>query len=103
MNFLLLLLTYKSVQVASTAQPYVPQVGSTSGMAGMMGEAAVELSQAWTLLDKPHWEAVKLFGCLLLLLVMGLLPYVSLLGTLAGFGFGAICTLVFMPYITFDV
>ena len=26
-NFLLLLLTYKSVQVASTAQPYIPQVG----------------------------------------------------------------------------
>ena len=26
-NFLLLLLTYKSVQVVSTAQPYVPQVG----------------------------------------------------------------------------
>ena len=94
---------YKPVQVASTTQPYIPQVGSTSGVAGIMGEAAVELSQAWTLLDKPHWEVVKLSGCLLLLLVMGLLPYVSLLGTLAGFGCGAVCALVFMPYIAFDV
>lgn len=91
------------MQAASTAQPYIPQVGSTSGVAGMVGEAAVELSLAWTLLDKPRWEVAKLSGFLLLLLLMGLLPFVSLLGSLAGFSCGALCALVFMPYITFDV
>lgn len=78
-------------------------MGSTSGVAGMVGEAAVELSLAWTLLDKPRWEVAKLSGFLLLLLLMGLLPFVSLLGSLAGFSCGALCALVFMPYITFDV
>ncbi|XP_070211302.1 inactive rhomboid protein 1-like [Littorina saxatilis] len=88
--------------VGGLADPTIPQEGSTSGVAGIIGEAAVELSQAWKLLDKPDTEAIKLGCFMLLLLLMGMLPYVSFLGCLAGCGCGVICAVVFMPYITFD-
>nr|KAG5706133.1 hypothetical protein BaRGS_025755 [Batillaria attramentaria] len=88
--------------VAGIVQPYVPHVGSTSGVAGMVGEAAVELSQAWYLLTRPRIEALKL-GCFLTyLLIMGLLPYVSLFGIITGVACGSLCALILMPYITFD-
>ncbi|XP_025094261.1 uncharacterized protein LOC112563978 [Pomacea canaliculata] len=88
--------------VASIAQPYIPHVGSTSGVAGMIGEAVVELSQAWHLLKKPQNEVIKLACFLIILLLMGFLPYVSLLATVTGFVCGTVCALIFMPYITLD-
>ncbi|PVD29947.1 hypothetical protein C0Q70_09208 [Pomacea canaliculata] len=63
--------------VASIAQPYIPHVGSTSGVAGMIGEAVVELSQAWHLLKKPQNEVIKLACFLIILLLMGFLPYIQ--------------------------
>lgn len=90
------------MQVASIAQPYIPHVGSTSGVAGMIGEAVVELSQAWHLLKKPQNEVIKLACFLIILLLMGFLPYVSLLATVTGFVCGTVCALIFMPYITLD-
>ncbi|KAL8621276.1 hypothetical protein ACOMHN_008101 [Nucella lapillus] len=88
--------------VALTAQPYIPHVGSTSGVAGMIGEAVVELGWAWNLLENPRHELIKLGALLAVLLVLGVLPYVSLLGSLAGCVCGAACAFIFMTYFTFE-
>lgn len=90
------------MQVAGITQPYVPHVGSTCGVSGLIGESAVELCYAWKILKKPYIEAIKLVCFYLFIFLMSLLPYISLMGNVAALGFGAICALIFMPVITFD-
>ncbi|CAG5124254.1 unnamed protein product [Candidula unifasciata] len=87
--------------VASRLEPYVPHVGSTAGVAGIIGVAVIELFQAWSFLQHPLWEAFKLFALIFFVSFLGTFYLISVASFLTGLVVGAILCLVVVPYITY--
>lgn len=80
---------------------FIFQVGPSGSMFGIIACLFVELIQSWQMIAQP-WKALsKLCGIVLLLLLVGLLPYVDNFAHMSGFMFGFLLALIFLPYVTF--
>lgn len=70
-------------------------------MFGIIACLFVELIQSWQIIKKPITALLKLCGVVLLLLLVGLLPYVDNFAHMSGFVFGFFLAFILLPYITF--
>jgi cytochrome b subunit of formate dehydrogenase len=61
----------------------------------------VELFHFWKLVDRPRLELLKLSVAIILLFLLGTLPYLDIFGMITGLISGALCGVIFLPYITF--
>ncbi len=81
--------------------PYAVTLGAGGPVAGLMAANIVDVCQSWQLQPAP-WRALA--GAvlpLLVLLLLGTLPWVDNWAQLGGLVFGALASMVFLPYITF--
>ncbi|XP_031554181.1 inactive rhomboid protein 1-like isoform X2 [Actinia tenebrosa] len=81
--------------------PYQVEVGPSGSMFGIIACLFVELIQSWQIIKRPLLALLKLCAVVLLLLLVGLLPYVDNFAHMAGFVFGFFLAFIFLPYITF--
>ena len=77
------------------------QVGPSGSMFGIIACLFVEMIQSWQIITRPMIALLKLSAVVLLLLIVGLLPYVDNFAHMAGFVFGFLLAFIFLPYITF--
>ena len=70
-------------------------------MFGIIACLFVELLQNWQIIHAPWKALLKLCGIVVLLLFLGLLPYVDNFAHMSGFLFGFLLAIVFLPYVTF--
>ncbi len=76
-------------------------MGAGGSLAGLMGANIVDVCQSWQL-QKAPWQAFfKALVPLVLLLMLGTLPWVDNWAQLGGLVFGTLASMVFLPYITF--
>ncbi|XP_059173266.1 uncharacterized protein LOC131953874 [Physella acuta] len=87
--------------MSSIADPDLPHVGSTPGVAGILGVAVLELFQAWNFLRHPVWECIKLVLVIFLYLFLGTLHLFGFFSFVTGFFVGMMGCLMVVPYITY--
>ncbi|BFY98206.1 hypothetical protein BsWGS_01246 [Bradybaena similaris] len=87
--------------VSYSLEPFVPHVGSTSGAGGIIGVAILDLFQAWSFLQCPLWEAIKLLAIITFISFLGTFYLISVVSFLTGILVGAVLCLVVIPYITY--
>lgn len=76
------------------------QVGPSGALYGLLGVQLVELLQSWKLLDHPFSELLKLLINIILLLALGLLPYIDNFANIGGFIFGILSSFILVPFIS---
>ncbi|XP_069785720.1 inactive rhomboid protein 2-like [Narcine bancroftii] len=81
--------------------PYRAEVGPAGSQFGLLACLFVELFQSWPILEKPWKALMKLLGILLILFVVGLLPWIDNFAHIFGFLSGLLLSFTFLPYITF--
>ncbi|KAM7438854.1 hypothetical protein ABFA07_011688 [Porites harrisoni] len=81
--------------------PYQAEVGPSGSIFGVIACLFVELFQSWQIIARPVTALLKLCGLVLLLLVIGLLPYVDNFAHMIGFVFGFLLAFIFLPYVSF--
>ena len=89
------------LQTGSIFSPYLPQVGGSGGVSGLVAVLAVELSQSWRYVRRPWRELAKLGAVCAALAVAGTLPFVSSFVLAGGSLVGLLASVVVLPYITF--
>lgn len=77
------------------------QVGPSGSIFGIIACLFVELLQSWQIIARPFTALFKLCGLVLLLLIIGLLPYVDNFAHMIGFLFGLLLAFIFLPYVSF--
>jgi len=77
------------------------QAGPTGSQFGLLACLFVEVIHGWQYLEKPGWEVIKLLAILLVLFVLGLLPWIDNYAHLAGFVFGFLLSFAMWPYIPY--
>lgn len=85
--------------VSAFFTPYQPEVGPSGALFGLMAALVMEVVQKWRILRDPVWDLFKLLLVILLLFIVGVLPYVDNYAHVAGFIFGLLSSAVFLPYI----
>ena len=80
---------------------YIRQVGPSGSVFGVIACLFVELFQSWQIIARPFTALFKLCGIILLLLLIGLLPYVDNFAHMIGFLFGFLLAFIFLPYVSF--
>ncbi|XP_021371859.1 inactive rhomboid protein 2-like [Mizuhopecten yessoensis] len=86
---------------AAVFNPYVPHVGGTATVFGMAGLITVELIHYWHIVKKPAVELTKICGLLVVFLMLGTLPYIDNYSIVSGFLLGVICSVLFLPFLSF--
>lgn len=81
--------------------PYEPEVGPSGAAFGIVACLFVELIQGWQLVVNPIKHLFKLCGIVLVLFVLGLLPYIDNFAHIFGFLYGIFLAFIFLPYVTF--
>lgn len=81
--------------------PYQVNGGAGACVFGMIAVLFVELFQSWQLIDRAWLELLKLLGAMVVLLVIGTLPFIDNLANIGGLLFGIPTGIIFLPYITF--
>lgn len=81
--------------------PYQAEVGPSGSVFGVVACLFVELFQSWQMIARPFVALFKLCGIVLLLLLIGLLPYVDNFAHMIGFVFGFLLAFIFLPYVSF--
>ena len=81
--------------------PYQAHVGGVGAICGMVGVVLVELIHFWKLVHRPMFELLKLTVIIIVLFSLGTLPYLDIFGIITGLVSGALCGIIFLPYITF--
>lgn len=81
--------------------PYQAEVGPSGSIFGIIACLFVELLQSWQIIARPFTALFKLCGLVLLLLIIGLLPYVDNFAHMIGFLFGLLLAFIFLPYVSF--
>lgn len=81
--------------------PYEPEVGPSGAAFGIIACLFVELIQGWQLVVNPFKHLAKLGGIVLVLFLLGLLPYIDNFAHIFGFIYGFFLALIFLPYVTF--
>ena len=100
------LLVSKAANVLHGTLPHLKpflllQVGPSGSIFGVIACLFVELFQSWQIIARPVTALLKLCGLVLLLLVIGLLPYVDNFAHMIGFVFGFLLAFIFLPYVSF--
>ena len=88
-------------QVASLFTPYLPQMGGSAAVCGLIAVQSIELAQSWELVERPLWIILKLLVILLIFVLSGTLPYLDNLAHIGGFVTGLLTAFIFLPYIVF--
>ena len=57
--------------------PYEVNAGASGAVFGMLGVLYVELFQFWQIVDRAYLELIKLTTFVVVLLILGTLPYVD--------------------------
>ncbi|XP_060585280.1 inactive rhomboid protein 1-like [Ruditapes philippinarum] len=86
---------------SSIMLPYEVHVGGMGAVCGMLGVVIIELFHFWKLVDRPWLELLKLSVAIILLFLLGTLPYLDIFGMITGLISGALCGVIFLPYVTF--
>ncbi|KAK2564062.1 Inactive rhomboid protein 1 [Acropora cervicornis] len=81
--------------------PYQAEVGPSGSIFGIIACLFVELFQSWQMIARPLIALAKLFGIVMVLLIIGLLPYVDNFAHMIGFVFGFLLAFIFLPYVSF--
>lgn len=81
--------------------PYQAEVGPSGSIFGIIACLFVELLQSWQMIARPLIALAKLFGIVMVLLIIGLLPYVDNFAHMIGFVFGFLLAFIFLPYVSF--
>lgn len=83
-------------------EPYRPEVGPLSSLAGCLAALAVLLTQShWKQLRKPHMAMLKLAAITGLLFGMGNLPWQqNVFGLVGGILFGTFITIALVPFVS---
>lgn len=77
------------------------QVGPSGAAFGIIACLFVELLQGWQLVERPFFHLFKLCAIVLVLFLLGLLPYIDNFAHIFGFIHGFLLAFVFLPYLTF--
>jgi len=75
------------------------QVGSSGSLFGFLAVLLVEVLQGWKWVKKPCVELVKIVILVVVLLLLGTLPYIDNFSQIGGFLFGLPAAFIFVPYI----
>ncbi|CAG0921985.1 unnamed protein product, partial [Notodromas monacha] len=81
--------------------PYRADVGPAGAQFGLLACLIVEVINAWQMLRHPLQALGKLAGILLVLVVVGLLPWVDNYAHVFGFFFGFLMSYALLPFVTF--
>ncbi|XP_014669279.1 PREDICTED: inactive rhomboid protein 2-like isoform X2 [Priapulus caudatus] len=77
------------------------EVGPAGSQLGLLGMLFVEVFQSWQLLLHPWIAILKLLLIFLVLIVIGLFPWVDNYAHIFGFAFGLLLSFALLPYVTF--
>lgn len=84
--------------MGSIFSPYdVPQVGGSPAATGLSVVALLELQQVWSAIHRPARKLLNICACLFVLFVLGTLPQINMFSNLAGFVFGILLAILFLP------
>eukprot|EP00038_Savillea_parva_P007140 m.168020 g.168020 ORF g.168020 m.168020 type:complete len:1180 (+) comp12910_c0_seq1:289-3828(+) len=86
--------------LSATLDPYEVSCGANPSVFGLIGLMAVELMQTWSVVPNRCWHLTKLLVLIVVGFLVGSLPYIDNFAQLGGFVFGAISSVVFLPYVT---
>jgi membrane associated rhomboid family serine protease len=75
-------------------------VGGSGALFGLYGVLLAELLQGWRWVRRPCAELLKLCIFIIVMLVLGLLPYIDNYSQIGGFIVGVLSSFIFVPYIT---
>ncbi|XP_078692272.1 inactive rhomboid protein 1-like isoform X3 [Branchiostoma floridae x Branchiostoma belcheri] len=81
--------------------PYQAEVGPAGAHFGVIACLFVEVFQSWQMLQAPWRAILKLTIIVLVLFVLGLLPWIDNFAHITGFICGILLSFSFLPYITF--
>ncbi|XP_072013134.1 inactive rhomboid protein 1-like [Amphiura filiformis] len=87
--------------LASLFTPYLPHLGGSAAVCGLISVQSIELAQSWVLVQRPHKLILKLVAILIVFLLSGTLPYLDNFAHLGGFVAGSLAAVIFLPYIVF--
>ncbi|XP_078609786.1 inactive rhomboid protein 1-like isoform X3 [Branchiostoma floridae x Branchiostoma japonicum] len=81
--------------------PYQAEVGPAGAHFGVIACLFVEVFQSWQMLQAPWRAILKLSIIVLVLFLLGLLPWIDNFAHITGFICGILLSFSFLPYITF--
>ena len=81
--------------------PYYPHAGSSPVIYGLFAVLIVDLCQTWQMQRNPCGRLVSLIIQVLLLVMLGTLPWFNNLANIGGFIYGVVGSIVFLPFVTF--
>ncbi|KAI9205788.1 rhomboid family-domain-containing protein [Polychytrium aggregatum] len=76
---------------------FVPSVGCSGSLYGLMACLVLDLAQHWKIVQNPWWELLKMIFQILVSFMLGMLPYIDNFAHIGGFIFGILAGLVFLP------
>lgn len=82
-------------------EPYRAEVGPAGAHFGLLACLIVEMMSAWHKLRHPRRTLCKLIGLVVVLLMVGLLPWIDNFAHVFGFAFGFLLSYALLPFITF--
>lgn len=81
--------------------PYQVEAGPAGSQFGILACPLVEVLQNWQMLKNPCRSVLKFVVVIILLFIMGLLPWIDNWAHIVGFIFGVMLAFALLPYITF--
>ncbi|XP_071105942.1 inactive rhomboid protein 2-like isoform X1 [Haliotis cracherodii] len=86
---------------SSVFLPYVVEAGPSGSQFGILACLLVEVLQSWPRYKKPAIAVLKLVVPIVILFLLGLLPWFDNWAHLFGFFFGFLLAFAFLPYVAF--
>eukprot|EP00056_Hartaetosiga_gracilis_P005497 m.85323 g.85323 ORF g.85323 m.85323 type:complete len:628 (+) comp12188_c0_seq1:148-2031(+) len=87
--------------IASIFTPRQVGMGANPAVYGLIGCSVVELVQTWQLCNRPHIKLIKVLLIVVFFLLIGTTSYLDNWSHIAGFAFGIVSGILFLPYVTF--
>ncbi|XP_064604448.1 inactive rhomboid protein 1-like [Liolophura sinensis] len=81
--------------------PYQVEVGPAGSQFAILSCLVVEVIQSWQMLKRPVISLFKILGIILILFILGLLPWIDNYAHLCGFVFGFLLAFAMLPYVSF--
>ena len=85
--------------VSAFFTPYQAEVGPSGAIFGLFAALIMDVIQQWNIIVNPVAQLLKLALILIILFVLGLLPYVDNYAHVGGFIFGLLLSASFLPSI----
>lgn len=81
--------------------PYHVEVGPAGSQFGILACLLVEVLQSWQMLERPSIALLKVLVPIILLFMLGLLPWIDNWAHVSGFLFGFLLAFSLLPYVSF--